>query len=84
MTDQRIPDIDAAKRAEQDIAEGRPPNEADLNVLLNVLMTRNALRPCTCRHTAKHHKQSGRCRKGCTCDWAERKAERKRRHAEHV
>lgn len=23
--------------------------------------------PCTCGHTAKHHKQTGRCRRGCTC-----------------
>jgi hypothetical protein len=32
-----------------------------------------------CRHTNKHHKQSGRCRGNCPCDYALRKAQRKER-----
>jgi hypothetical protein len=31
-----------------------------------------------CPHTLKHHKQSGRCRKGCDCDIAALKANYKR------
>jgi len=34
---------------------------------------------CTCTHTLKHHKSSGRCRKGCECKAALVKAERKRK-----
>jgi hypothetical protein len=34
---------------------------------------------CTCTHTAKHHKQSGRCRKGCDCQAAWVKWQRKLR-----
>jgi hypothetical protein len=32
-----------------------------------------------CKHSMKHHKQSGRCRKSCTCDLAALKAEFKRK-----
>ncbi len=32
-----------------------------------------------CPHALKHHKQSGRCRKGCKCTWAADRADRKRR-----
>lgn len=34
---------------------------------------------CSCRHTAKHHKRSGHCRKGCDCRAALVKHMRKRR-----
>jgi hypothetical protein len=81
---ERVADSPAAQRAEQALAEGHEPEQADLNTLLNVLTTRNALRGCDCGHTSKHHKQTGRCRKDCVCDWAARKAERKRRSAGHV
>lgn len=88
VTDPRIEPLiaesEAAQRAERDIAEGREPQEADLNTLLNVLTTRNAMAPCTCGHTAKKHKRSGHCRKSCTCDWALRKHDRKRKRAKHV
>lgn len=53
--------------------------QAGLGDLLEVITTRNAMRACTCGHTKKKHKQSGRCRKRCTCDWALRKAVRKGR-----
>lgn len=33
---------------------------------------------CTCTHTPKHHKASGRCRKGCECKAAQVKADRKK------
>lgn len=36
---------------------------------------------CNCTHTAKKHKASGRCRKGCECRAAQRKADRKLRAA---
>ena len=36
----------------------------------------------TCKHTMKHHKQSGRCRKGCQCDLAALKADYKRKRDE--
>lgn len=29
---------------------------------------------CTCTHTMKHHKVTGRCRKGCECKAAAIKA----------
>lgn len=32
-----------------------------------------------CPHTKKHHKASGRCRKGCDCTWGADKASRKAR-----
>lgn len=32
-----------------------------------------------CPHTKKHHKASGRCRKGCNCTWGADKAARKAR-----
>lgn len=32
-----------------------------------------------CNHTMKHHKQRGRCRKGCDCKQAQLKVERKER-----
>lgn len=31
-----------------------------------------------CKHTMKHHKQSGRCRKHCECEMAALKADYKR------
>lgn len=37
------------------------------------------LRNCTCQHTPKKHKQSGRCRGECDCNAAALKAERKRK-----
>jgi len=29
---------------------------------------------CTCPHTAKHHKVSGRCKRGCACQASALKA----------
>jgi hypothetical protein len=75
---------DTAAKAAVASSEQKFDREADLRRLVEVLRTRNAMKPCTCPHTRKKHKQSGRCRKGCDCDFALRKAERKRKRDEHV
>lgn len=39
-------------------------------------------RLCNCPHAPKHHKRSGRCRKGCECPRAMLKVEWKKRRAQ--
>ena len=73
---QNTPEQDAWDKHKADQrAERKEPR--GIAVVLPDLGLGHGHRRHACKHRTKHHKASGRCRRGCNCDYAARRADAK-------